>query len=170
VVAFAIGAENRHAQRIHYQLMEAACEALLHVPFTSGNWAPGAGTELVTPSMHADPVPPIPAPPRPRNELHRRLADLRRQVGRAPAQTLRTVGREHRARERGTDVEIMRRLFSQDAANPAFELIDASAASQALDRFDRLSEGERMQVYGALTAIIWLGGHEVALPRELSVA
>jgi hypothetical protein len=43
VVAFAIGAENRHAQWIHYQLMEAACEALLHVPFTSGNWAPGAG-------------------------------------------------------------------------------------------------------------------------------
>jgi hypothetical protein len=72
--------------------------------------------------------------------------------------------------ERGTDVEIMRRLFRHDAANPAFELIDASAASQALDRFDRLSESERMQVYGALTAIIWLGGHEVVLPRELSVA
>jgi hypothetical protein len=168
-LAFAIGAENRHAHWIHYQLMQPACEGLLHVPFASGAWAPGAGAGFVTPSTSVDPVPA--SPPRyARHELHRRLANLCRQVGPFRAQTVRTVAQEHRARERGTDVEIMRKLFRRDPENPAFELIDASAASHALDRFDRLSEGERMQVYGALTAVIWLGGHEVALPRELSAA
>jgi hypothetical protein len=169
-LGFAIGAENRHAQWIHHQLMRAACEPLVHVPFANGEWPPGAAADLVPSQTYEDPVPPRPPQPRPRDDLHRRLANLRRAVGPPPVPTVRTVAREHRAKERGTDVDIMRRLFRHDPANPAFEIIDARAALRALDRFDRLSEGQRMQVYGALTAVIWLGGHEVPLPRELSAA
>jgi hypothetical protein len=169
-LAFAIGAENRHAQWIHHHLMRRACEPLLHVPFATGGWPPGASAELVTARRYDDPVPPRPPQERARDDLHRRLADIRRTLGPPPAPTVRTVAREHRAKERRTDVEVMRRLFGHDPANPAFELIDARAVSRALDRFDRLSEGQRLQLYGALTAVIWLGGHEVALPLELSAA
>ena len=155
-LAFAIGVENRHAEWIHHRLMQAGCAELLDVPFTSGDWPPGAGGPLVTPAMHCDPIPPAPPRLTPRTRGHVR-----------PRAT-RTAASEYRARDRDTDVEIMRRLFRHDPTNPAFELIDARAASRALDEFERLSEGERMQLYGALTAVIWLGGHEVPLPHELS--
>jgi hypothetical protein len=59
-------------------------------------------------------------------------------------------------------------MFRHDAANPAFEIIDANAAQRALDHFDTLPENQRLQLYGALSTIIWLGGHEVPLPRCLS--
>jgi hypothetical protein len=80
----------------------------------------------------------------------------------------RTAAREHRAKARATDIGVMRSLFRRDGVNPAFELIDADAARRALDRFPTLTERQRLQLYGALTAVIWLGGHEMALPPELS--
>ena len=167
-LAFAIGAENRHAEWIHYQLTRTACKQLVHVPFTSGDWPSRAGADLVTPARYADPAPPGPPQPRPSDRVHQRLASLRRQVGPNPRPKIRIALQEYRAKERSTDVEIMRKLFRHDPSNPAFELIDATAVSWALDHFDKLSEGERTQVFGALTAVIWLGGHEVPLPRELS--
>jgi hypothetical protein len=66
--------------------------------------------------------------------------------------------------------DIMRRMFRHDAANPAFQLIDAGAAQQALDRFDMLSERQRVQPYGDLSAVIRLGGREVPLPRNVAAA
>jgi hypothetical protein len=169
-LAFAIGAENRHAEWIHHQLMKATCDQLVHEPFTSGDWPSGGCAVLVTPARYSDPVPAGPPPPRPRDLLHQRLASLRQQVGPTPRPKIRTALQEYRAKERTTDVEIMRRLFRHDPANRAFELIDATAVSRALDHYDRLSEGERAQIFGALTAVIWLGGYELPLPRELSAA
>jgi hypothetical protein len=166
-LAFAIGAENRHAEWIHYQLMGAAYEPLVHLPFAAGDWLPGANDELVPPQRYDDPIPPAPPRPRPRDLVHDRLGSLRRRVARQPPAT-RNVAWEYRAKVRSTDVEIMRRLFRHDAANPAFDLIDATAAQRALDAFDTLAESQRLQLYGALSAVIWLGGHEVELPRDLS--
>lgn len=167
-LAFAIGAHNRHAQWIHYQLMRTACEPLLHVPFASGDWPLRAAAEPVTPPRYRDPIPPGPPLARARDDLHRRLADVRRAVAPVRTPTVRTVAQEYRAKARETDVEIMRKLFRHDPTNPAFDIIDARAASRAVDRFDRLSESQRLQVYGALAAVIWLGGYEIALPQELS--
>jgi hypothetical protein len=157
-LAFGIGAENRHAEWIHYQLMRDAFEPLVHVPFANGSWAPGASKDLVAPATYTDPVPAAPPPPRP----------ARRSV-RKKTPALRTVNRERRAKERATDLAIMRNLFRPDSANPAFELIDRRGVQRALDNFDELPDGQRLQLYGALTAVIWLGGHELALPRELAV-
>jgi hypothetical protein len=64
----------------------------------------------------------------------------------------------------------MRKLFRHDSTNPAFDIIDSNAALDAVDRFEMIPEGQRMQLYGALTAVIWLGGPRSPYPRELSVA
>jgi hypothetical protein len=157
-LAFGIGAENRHAEWIHHRLMRAACEPLLHLPFTNSEWPPGADGELVAPIRYREAIPPVPPPSRRSwRRSHRRPA-------------FRSAQREHLAKEQNADIEIMRRMFRHDAANPAFELIDARAAQRALDRFDTLSERQTLQLYGALSAVIWLGGHEVPLPPDLAAA
>jgi hypothetical protein len=167
-LGFAIGAENRHAEWIHYQLMRNACEPLVHAPFGASGWPPGADGDLMPPETFDDPIPTQPPRRRHRDVAHDRLAGLARRVMH-PA-PVRHVAREYRAKVRATDVDIMRRILRHDAANPAFEIIDAPAAQRALDRFDALPEMHRLQLYGALSAVIWLGGHEVELPRHLSAA
>jgi hypothetical protein len=166
-LAFAIGAQNRHAEWIHYRLMQGACEPLLHVPFATGGWPPGADGGLRPRLEYDDPIPVAPRRARPRHLMHDTIATLgRRLAPRSPA--VRSVAREYRAQVRSRDAEIMRRMFRHDAANPAFELIDANAAQRAVDHFDTIPENQRLQLYGALSTIIWLGGHEVPLPRGLS--
>jgi hypothetical protein len=169
-LAFGIGAENRRAEWIHYHLMRAACEPLVHLPFTSGDWPLGAREALSPRVTHRGPVPPMPPPPRPREIGQAGVAGLRRQGVRQPNEEVRTALRQLRAKVRSTDLEVMRKLFRHDSTNPAFDIIDSHAALDAVDRFEIIPESQRMQLYGALTAVIWLGGHEVALPRELSVA
>ena len=119
---------------------------------------------------HRGPVPPMPPPPRPREIGQAGVAGLRRQGVRQPNEEVRTALRQLRAKVRSTDLEVMRKLFRHDSTNPAFDIIDSHAALDAVDRFEIIPESQRMQLYGALTVVIWLGGHEVALPRELSVA
>jgi hypothetical protein len=168
-LAFAIGAENRHAEWIHYRLMQAACEPLLHVPFTTTDWPPGADRELRPRSGYYDPGRPLAPRPQPFQPVPDSLVAMGRPVAARPP-AVRNVRREYRAKAWSKDVEIMRRMLRHDSANPAFELIDAGATQGALDRFDTLPESQRLQVYGALSAVIWLGGQEVALPPELSAA
>ena len=60
-LAFAIGAENRHAEWIHYQLMRQACDPLVDIPFADGGWSAGADGGLVRSRRHREPAP---APPR----------------------------------------------------------------------------------------------------------
>jgi len=167
-LAFAIGAETRHAEWIHYHLMRATCEPLVNVPFASGRWDPRCSNEPVAPVRDRDEVPDRPLP-RPAGIVHDRLTNLRRRVSPSASTGTRSAVSEYRASVRDDDVEIMRRLFRHDSANPAFQLIDSNAALRAVDRFDDLSDAQQTQVYGALTVVIWLGGHEVALPHELSV-
>jgi hypothetical protein len=169
-LAFAIGAENRHSEWIHHRLIQDACEPLHDIPFAGDRWPPGTGAMLVVPKRHREAVPATPSPQRVRHLARRSLGGLRRRLGFVRAPARRTAAREHRAKVRATDVDVMRSLLRRDALNPAFELIDAGAAQRALDRFPTLTERERLQLYGALTAVIWLGGHEVVLPPGLSAA
>lgn len=65
------------------------------------------------------------------------------------------------------DLGIMREFLRHDPLNPVFDIIDPVATHGALDRFSSLAETEKMQLYGALTAAIWLGRYEIALPRQI---
>jgi hypothetical protein len=161
-LAFAIGAENRHAEWIHYQLMRQACEPLVHMPFANDDdWPTGAADALVPPLRYSEPAPAAPV------ETAAAKPVLPPAI--PPVKTLeRSLARDGRAQLEEVDLEVMRRFLRHDPANPVFEIIDPVATQRTLDNFGSLHERQRMQVYGALTAAIWLGGHEIALPREVS--
>jgi hypothetical protein len=149
-LAFAIGAENRHSEWIHYQLMRTAYEPLVHADFANDDWRPEARGGLVPmqPDHERCPSapPPMPAPVEPTSKLSER-----------------TWARDVRAELQQTDREIMRRYLCHDPSNPVFEVVDPVAIQTAVDRFEQLSESQRLQVYGALSAAIWLGGFEIPL-------
>jgi hypothetical protein len=152
-LAFAIGAENRHAEWIHYQLIREACEPLLHVPFADHGWSTAAGSGLRSPQRHNEPAPaptngPVAQPPKPSR----------------PKKWERTAGRDLRAKVEAVDLEVMRRLLQGDPSNPLFEIVDPVAVNRALDEYQSLPHAHKQQLYGALTAAIWLGRHEIANP------
>lgn len=60
----------------------------------------------------------------------------------------------------------MRRHLLGDRSNPVFEVVDRDAVEVALDRFAELGEPAKRQLYGALTAAMWLGGAELAVRAE----
>jgi hypothetical protein len=60
-----------------------------------------------------------------------------------------------------------RRVFDEivdDTANPAWELIDRAKVIDGLDRFGELKPRARQELYGALTAALWLGGDDGVVP------
>ncbi len=150
-LAFRIGAENRHADWIHYQLTSRASAPLAEMPFAGSAWRPGARDPLVPIRRYSE-SPPETVPTT--------------KYGAPPPSThqTRTVAKERRARLEDVDVALMRRFFADDSANPLFEIVDPVAANGALDGFSTLAERQKLQLYGALTAAIWLGGEEIVPP------
>lgn len=159
-LAFAIGAESRRAEWIHYQLIRQNCEPLLHVPFAGSEWHPGADGKPSRPRpiREAPPLAPTSTPTRIMDRLPCPSAPL-----------VRTVGRDQRARLAEDDREVMRRFLREDLSNPVFDIIDPGAARDAVDGFEHLPERHKLQLYGALSAAIWLGRYEVALPRGITI-
>jgi hypothetical protein len=156
-LAFAIGSENRRAEWVHFELLRRACRPLADHPFAAAGWQAGVenGLVAVAESMERAPRPP------------RRSSIAPPTVARGV--TTRTVNRDRRAQFEAVDLDLMRRFLRYDPANPVFEILDPAGVQRALDSFDSLAEGQKHQLYGALTAAIWLGGHEIALPRRAPI-
>ncbi|MBV9950652.1 MAG: hypothetical protein JO291_01780, partial [Acidimicrobiia bacterium] len=60
-----------------------------------------------------------------------------------------------------------RRFFDEiveDTANPAWQLIDRAKVIDGLDRFGELRSRPRQEIYGALTAALWLGADDGVVP------
>jgi hypothetical protein len=63
----------------------------------------------------------------------------------------------------------MRRFLLDEPSNPVFDLLDRTRVEAAVTDFDGLTEPSKKQLYGALTAAIWLGGHEITLQTPSSI-
>ena len=150
-LAFAIGGENRHAEWIHWNLTRDASARLAEMPFAGSGWRSDLRGTLVEPRRYDDPVPAVlkPDPPKPR--AHR--------------PDLRTVGTDRLAENAQIDAQLMQRYLVDERSNPLFEIVDPAAIARQVASFAAIDARERAQLYGALSAAIWLGGHEVALPR-----
>jgi len=53
--------------------------------------------------------------------------------------------------------EVLREILAERPDNPAFEMIDRAAVAAGIDRLADLRSLERMQLLGAIAALIWHG-------------
>lgn len=140
-LAFSIGARDRHAGWLHQRLFERAWPSLARKPFARGGWP-----ETFVPDRSPEPT---------------RVPDLRPVEGDRPTAPSRVALTDERQRHESTDVDIMRRFLVDDRSNPIYSVLDHAAVRRAVEGFEQLTEPQTQQVYGALTAAIWLGGHEI---------
>jgi hypothetical protein len=143
-LGFALGARERRRQWIYRELYRRTCPALTEMPFTSKPWP-----EVEVPDRQPEPTKPLALRP-----------VRQRSSRRSPA---RTAAGELRRRSTSEDVEVMRRFLLDEPSNPVFDLLERTRVKAAVTDFDGLTEPSKKQLYGALTAAIWLGGHEITL-------
>jgi hypothetical protein len=163
--AFGIGAQDRHAEWIHFEIMHRACEPLARLPFDKGGWDKRlhSGSSSPDPQAEAAPAPSGPARPSVQSVPP---SDSRQRTGRGPR--TRTVRRDRRQKAESTDLEIMRRYLLDDRSNPVFDIVDPDATAAVLDRFTELRDSTKLQLFGALTAAMWLGGSGITIQADPS--
>ena len=141
-LGFALGARVRRRQWIYRELYQRTCPPLAELPFTSKPWS-----EVEVPDRRPE--------PRRAAKLHPIPMPSSRPSG------VRTAVTERRRRSEDQDVELMRRYLLDDPSNPIFDLLDRGRVEQAVNGFAGLFEQSKKQLYGALTAAVWLGRHEI---------
>lgn len=150
--AFAMGVPARHSEWLHRRMISTVSDSLYGMPFAGSGW-PDPASPSLRQVLRGRPrrgraIPPTLAPPNPFAK-----------AGSAPPE--RTAQRDLRRSQRSVDVALMRRYLVDDADNPIQALIDRTAVIELLDRFEDVTESAKRQLYGALSAAIWLGGHEI---------
>ncbi len=142
-LAFSLGVRDRHLQWIPRELYRRAFPELADQHSTSGDW------------------PTVAAPDRVREP--RKRPKLRPAATSSSSPPPPLVGLEARRRNESADVEVMRRYLLDEPSNPVFDILDRTAVEGAVAGFDGLPEPSKQQLYGALSAAIWRGGHEITL-------
>ncbi len=135
--AFALGPASRRAEEVPREVMARASAALAAAPFAEDAWAGSvAGAARVARTAARGPVAARPAPTGP--------PPVRWQVARLAAQR-----------------DVVEALLLDDPTNPLHDLLDRRALIDVLvgGRPPR-AVGEWVQLYGLLTAAVWLGGTE----------
>jgi hypothetical protein len=149
--AFALGAASRRNELIHFTIMKDCCEELTKIPFTKGGWR-----EEITRNASGT------------AEYRAAFSDARRNVRKQRFQTPR---QEFNAKNMNENQEVFERFLMADREHPIFDVIDRQAVESVLKNLRRgwqPSRGARVQLFGALTAAIWLGYGEEShrtLPR-----
>jgi hypothetical protein len=136
--AYALGGAGRQAELLHHEVMRRCSSELLTHPFAGPGWHPKAVTTPSDPGTpdagRADVTPPVPSD-------HAKSESL--------MQSLQSAGfADRKAFLRGV-------LAARE--NPVWALVQRDRAEAALDRFESLTLPERRELYGAVTAAMWLG-------------
>jgi hypothetical protein len=145
--AFALGAASRRNELIHFTIMKDCCEKLTKIPFAKGGWREGVTRTL------ADTA-----------DYRAAFSETRRK---ARKQRFQTVRQAFNAQNLLENQQVFDKHLMADGDHPVFEVVDRRATAAALTKLKQggeLSRGARIQLFGALTAAIWLGHHE-ARPR-----
>jgi hypothetical protein len=131
-IAYALGGSARISELIHLELTRRYSDELAGHPFAEEKWRrPPSDLQLAT------------ATGRPTKD-EAASADKVQLV-----QRMQVASFDERSK-------VLRAVLS-DPHNPAWVYIDRSATIAALDRFGDLAAWERIELYGAATAAVWLG-------------
>jgi hypothetical protein len=134
--AFALGGEARQTERLHYEVIRRCSELLTSHRFAGPGWDPRL--EACGPSPLGAKHSPLPrtTPPALNAKAEPLMAGLQRKAFDERKNVLL-------AALRGPD-------------NRAWDSIDRAAAAAALERFHSLGTAEKRELYGAVTAALWL--------------
>jgi hypothetical protein len=157
--AFALGTHERRAERLHYEIMRRSCASLVNASFHNCAWS--ADLQSPAPARPSAERPQFSWPP----EAHARHPQPEPSLAPPPARTRRDFVSDTQLRREAPMVALMSTVFA-DPANPVFTVLDQAAVLGAVERFAELSVPAKDQVYGALTAAMWLGGYDLYLPRR----
>jgi hypothetical protein len=132
--AFALGGESRRNELLHFAIMRKACPDLAKVPFADEGWS----------------------------EAIRRSLPDGRDYGRAP---VRYEGKgpepEQWKPQRLLDnLDVAHELLLDETSSPLYDIVDRDAVQRVLAMPEQATPATCRQLFGALTAAVWLGGYE----------
>jgi hypothetical protein len=132
--AFALGGKARQMERLHYEVMRRCSEPLTSHRFAGPGWDPRL--EACVPSPPGAKRSPLPGTTPPALKAEPLMAGLQRKAFDERKNVLLAALR--------------------DPDNPAWDSIDRAATAAALERFHSLDTAEKRELYGAVTAALWL--------------
>lgn len=130
--AFSLGSAERQIERVHYELMRRVSPILVDHPFAGPGWP----RTLTSPAPSTPSAPSCGNPGDPQPKATPLMAQLR----------LSALEERRSAHD----------AVLADPANPAWDVLDRERTQTALARADSLSRTARMELFGAITAAIWL--------------
>lgn len=133
--AFQMGAAARRAERLHFEIVRRASPLLSKMPMANITWQRDAYDQLDD------------------AEDYRNILPYKSEGAAAtPWQVVRM--------EMNRDV--FAKYLAEDPSNPIYELLDYERTAAAARGERELSMSGKIQLYGALTAAVWMGHHESA--------
>lgn len=136
--AFALPGTVRQSQYVHFEVMRRCSAPLAQQPFAGKTWPEALTADL--PDAAAYPR----AVQAPGSEDTSPVPSGEPFLARV-------------TRKRFPEREPVLREILEERDNPAWELIDPTVSLAALDRFGELNGAQRRQLFGAVTAALWLG-------------
>jgi hypothetical protein len=131
--AFSLPPEERHRERVHFELMRRVAPDLVSHPFAGPGWSPHLQPQNTSPEASSA----VPAgAPRPGSLM----AMLRRSAA-------------------GDNRDALREIVAS-RTNPAWDLLDQDRTIDAVERIDVLDPGSRTELFGAVTAALWFSTNE----------
>jgi hypothetical protein len=135
--AFALGGAARQAEVLHFEIMRRCSDELLRHPFVGPGWDPTLLENL--PPEHA------------RSPEESESGRAETATTGKPESLMQSLQRTAFDERKGFFDAVLK-----DRRNPIWEFVQRSTAEAALQRFQSLSRTERRELYGALTAALWL--------------
>lgn len=132
--AFALGGRRRRLEALHFAVLDRACPDLAKMPFANDSWS----EELISDRADADDY--RAAAVRPRVKA----MDMERWM---PTRLL-------------DNLDLARSLLLDDDTGSLHDIVDRRAVERVLAEPERATITTCRQLFGALTAAVWLGRHE----------
>jgi hypothetical protein len=129
--AFHLGQRARRVDLLRFELMRRCCEPLAKMPFAGKKWNPGVYATLPN------------------------AADYRAAAPHTGTTPLRWQEASWEAAK-----PLLERYLVADGSNALFSILDWKRVSAAARSDEPLARSQKRQLYNALGAAIWLGGHE----------
>ena len=142
---FAIGAARRREMFLHRRVVESISPELAAWRFAGPGWPE---------TMPEDGAPPA---RRRRRAGHALGAVPARRAAAAPGENEVTANQDHNRRTLDATRHLLDEQLRDDPDHRVFDVIDRVRTLEALDQLERLDLQDRIRLFGAATAAMWLG-------------